>query len=285
MRRWNPEWSTFSEVVRGLREGIGLSQAQLASRADLSQGYMSQIENDGVQNPSAAVFHRLAVALGVNPRALMRAGGYEEVGEELVDESEFPVLLELLRFLARFSSDYQTVIYVFLRGFTGAVKETPDEKEAETKEGGRIEPVTTRRSRKPKGKLGDKIISLRGITRITQGKLAISADLSQGHLSQLENGDVKKPSVATLLRLAAALDIPADDLFEAAGYLTMRRLRDEYHVLESQVLPRLREFLAGLSLSTQQQLLGHLRDIEDVVVSAGKIKSTAANTEKAALPT
>ena len=32
--------------IRGLREEIGISQAQLASQAELSQGYLSQIENE-----------------------------------------------------------------------------------------------------------------------------------------------------------------------------------------------------------------------------------------------
>src|SRR3972149_1187748 len=64
--------------IRGLREQIGMSQAQLAAQAELSQGYLSQIENDEVQNPSAAVLFRLAQALHVDPRCLLEAAGYHD---------------------------------------------------------------------------------------------------------------------------------------------------------------------------------------------------------------
>ncbi|OGY26835.1 MAG: hypothetical protein A2Z11_01470 [Candidatus Woykebacteria bacterium RBG_16_43_9] len=271
--------SGLGATVRRLREEIG-SQAWLAAAAEISQGYLSQIENDEVQNPSAAVIHRLAAALGVDSRLLMKAGGYEEVGEELVDESEFLILLELLRFLAKFSPEYQTVLYAFLRGFTKTVEETLGEKEGCPLESRRIKLVETQRSRKPEN-LGNAIRQFREIIGLTQGQLADSATVSQGYLSQLENGEVKNPSAAVLLRLAGALGVSPDYLFEAAGYLTSRRLRDVSCVLESKVLPRLREFLAGLPLNTQRLLLKYLQGIEDVVVSADKTKSPATNTEKA----
>ena len=69
----------LGQKIRSLREEIGMSQAQLASQAGLSQGYLSQIENDEVQNPSAAVLFRLAQALHVDPRCLLEAAGYTEV--------------------------------------------------------------------------------------------------------------------------------------------------------------------------------------------------------------
>lgn len=282
----NPsEPSGLGSTVRWLREEIEMSQAQLALGAEISQGYLSQIENDEVQNPSAASLLRLAAALGIDPRVLMKAGGYGEGGEEPVDESEFSIYLELLRFLAELSSDYQTVLYAFLRGFTLSVEGVLEEEVERSNEGGMVELAKARRPRRPKNPLGNAIRRLREASGRTQGQLADSATVSQGYLSQLESGEMKNPSVAVLLRLAVALRIPADDLFEAAGYPTVRRLRDEYRVLESRVLPRLREFLAALSSKSQRRLLKHLRDIGEVIVSADKPKSLAADTEKAPLST
>ena len=63
--------------IRGLREEIGMSQAELASQAELSQGYLSQIENDEVRNPSASVLFRLAQSLHVDPRCLLEAAGFK----------------------------------------------------------------------------------------------------------------------------------------------------------------------------------------------------------------
>ena len=50
--------------------------------------------------------------------------------------------------------------------------------------------------------LGDKIRQLREERRLTQGHLATHSSVSQGYLSQLENGEVKNPSAAVLLRVA-----------------------------------------------------------------------------------
>ena len=76
--------------------------------------------------------------------------------------------------------------------------------------------------------LGDKIKDLRETLSLTQGQLAGESAVSQGYLSQLESGDVKNPSAAVLLRVAQAMQVNPDDLFEAAGYPTTRTLRQVY---------------------------------------------------------
>jgi transcriptional regulator with XRE-family HTH domain len=111
--------------IRGLREQVGMSQAQLAAQAELSQGYLSQIENDEVQNPSAAVLFRLAQALHVDPRCLLEAAGYHDaLGAAGDEEYETPVDPDLLRFLARLSREHQGYLLRFLRGME---RETPVE--------------------------------------------------------------------------------------------------------------------------------------------------------------
>ena len=111
--------------IRGLREQVGMSQAQLAAQAELSQGYLSQIENDEVQNPSAAVLFRLAQALHVDPRCLLEAAGYHDaLGAAADEEYETPVDPDLLRFLAGLSLEQQGFLLRFLRGME---RETPVE--------------------------------------------------------------------------------------------------------------------------------------------------------------
>ncbi len=103
--------------IRGLREEIGMSQAELASQAELSQGYLSQIENDEVQNPSASVLFRLAQALHVDPRCLLEAAGFRDAlgaGEDVA--YEMPVDPNLLRFLARFPLEQQRYLLGLLKG-------------------------------------------------------------------------------------------------------------------------------------------------------------------------
>src|SRR3990172_5750717 len=96
-----------------------MSQAQLASGGGLSQGYLSQLENDEVRNPSAAVIFRLAKALHLDPRLLMQAAGYEAEMEEGSGGFEVSVDPDLLRFLARMPRQQQEHLLRLLKGVEG----------------------------------------------------------------------------------------------------------------------------------------------------------------------
>jgi transcriptional regulator with XRE-family HTH domain len=114
-------------------------------------------------------------------------------------------------------------------------------------------------------KLGDKIRQLREQTRLTQGQLAGASSVSQGYLSQLENGEVKHPSAAVLLRIAQAMSIDSDELFEAAGYPTVRTLREIYQNYEATVDPELMRYLTRLPRDRQRRLLSILEGMETVL--------------------
>lgn len=133
-------------------------------------------------------------------------------------------------------------------------------------------------------KLGDRIRQLREESGLTQGQLASSSAVSQGYLSQLENGEVKNPSAAVLLRVAEAIHIDADELFEAAGYPTVRTLRRVYQGYESTVDDELLRYLAGLSREKQRRLLSLLEGIEKLVMAeaaGGETLTTAETRAKA----
>lgn len=116
-------------------------------------------------------------------------------------------------------------------------------------------------------KLGDRIRQLREESSLTQGQLAHSSAVSQGYLSQLENGEVKNPSAAVLLRVAQAMRVDPDELFEAAGYPTVRTLRRMYQDFESTIDESLLSYLAGLSREKQRRLLSLLQGIQKLVVT------------------
>jgi transcriptional regulator with XRE-family HTH domain len=108
---------TLGVKIRGLREELGMSQANLAVQGNLSQGYLSQLENDEVQNPSAAVIFHLAQALHIDPRVLMEAAGYTETAGSAGGEYEVSVDPELMRFLASYPREQQASLLRLLRGF------------------------------------------------------------------------------------------------------------------------------------------------------------------------
>ncbi len=132
-------------------------------------------------------------------------------------------------------------------------------------------------------KLGDRIRQLREESGLTQGQLASASAVSQGYLSQLENGEVKNPSAAVLLRLADAIRIDADELFEAAGYPTVRTLKRVYQDYESTVDSDLLHYLAGLSREKQRRLLSLLEGIEKLVMVDGVAAETLTSAESAAI--
>jgi transcriptional regulator with XRE-family HTH domain len=127
-------------------------------------------------------------------------------------------------------------------------------------------------------KLGDRIRKLRDKRELTQGQLAQNSSVSQGYLSQLENGEVKNPSAAVLLRVAQAMNVDPDDLFEAAGYPTVRTLRATYERYESTIDGELLGYLASLPREKQRRLLSLLQGIEQVL--AGGEPATDSTGEK-----
>lgn len=57
--------SQFGRAIRKHREGIRLSQEDLAERAGLDRTYISGVER-GIRNPTLKIMQRIADALGVD---------------------------------------------------------------------------------------------------------------------------------------------------------------------------------------------------------------------------
>ena len=52
-------------MIKQLREAAGLTQAKLATRAKVTQGYVAQLERGTKKNPSLPALKRIAKALDV----------------------------------------------------------------------------------------------------------------------------------------------------------------------------------------------------------------------------
>ena len=64
---------TLGQRVKRRRKDLRLSQMDLAQRASMNQGYLSEIERDR-RNPSRSTLHALAIALNLPPAVLIGAG-------------------------------------------------------------------------------------------------------------------------------------------------------------------------------------------------------------------
>lgn len=71
--------------------------------------------------------------------------------------------------------------------------------------------------------LGHKIKALRKIKNLSQEKLADKADLSQQHISRIENG-LTFPCVSTLNKIANVLNTPIDELIDN----DIKKMEDKY---------------------------------------------------------
>jgi len=60
----------FGVSVQKLRYGLGISQEELAERADLHRSYIADIER-GARNPTLRTIKKLAKGLGVSPGDLL----------------------------------------------------------------------------------------------------------------------------------------------------------------------------------------------------------------------
>ena len=67
---WDPLCAAFGEAIRARRERVGISQEELAHRADIDRTYVSGIER-GVRNPTLKTIARLAKALSVPAHKLL----------------------------------------------------------------------------------------------------------------------------------------------------------------------------------------------------------------------
>lgn len=256
---------TLGTKLIEMRQARGFTQAVMADRGGLSQGYLSQLENDEVVNPAAVVILGLANGLSLDPSVLFAAAGLGIPNEGLPGFLLIPVDLDLLTFCSQFSLKRQGGLLTYLSLDYDSPPETyPEVLKAITATKKRIN------SKDSGKKIGEKIRELREQQGLTQGQLAREADLSQGYLSQLEMGEVKNPSASVLFQIARALKIDVNVLFVAAGYKTARELENTYLQLCSKVLPELVGFFAQFPAEIQLRLLSHLKGMENLLKASSK---------------
>ncbi len=116
--------------IRELREQMGLSQASLAGSAQVSQGYLCQLEREEVKNPSAAILLRLASALYVDPHELLDAAGYTPIRSFPDSNSNYRAKVDpdLLKFLASLSREQQRYILRLLEGLEQRMDAAPEQR-------------------------------------------------------------------------------------------------------------------------------------------------------------
>ena len=85
-------WDEVGQAIRSLRLSHSLTLVELAARADLSQPFLSQVDN-GRAKPSMSSLYRLATALETTPQALFGgAGGRTEPAVARAHDASVPAI-------------------------------------------------------------------------------------------------------------------------------------------------------------------------------------------------
>lgn len=87
---------TIGEAARTAREGLGLTQAQVAEKAGMSAQVYGRIER-GHMMPSVPAFRRMAVALGIDPGILLDMSAREVPSSDKDLSPEARKVMGLLR--------------------------------------------------------------------------------------------------------------------------------------------------------------------------------------------
>lgn len=102
-------------AVRSIRESLGISPSELATKSGLSQAYISKLEDGQYQSPSLKTCRALAVGLGMTLRDFLEKIGvldnsHNSTGSQLIgsalrsngySEDQVKMLLEYADFIKR----------------------------------------------------------------------------------------------------------------------------------------------------------------------------------------
>jgi transcriptional regulator with XRE-family HTH domain len=88
-------------AVRSAREGLHLTQAELARRVGISRAAIAELEAGRIQQPRAAVFARLSAVLGIPAALLLAATGVGEAEAASLVELEADELVAMAATMVR----------------------------------------------------------------------------------------------------------------------------------------------------------------------------------------
>jgi transcriptional regulator with XRE-family HTH domain len=87
--------------VRSAREGLHLTQAELARRVGISRAAIAELEAGRIQQPRAAVFARLSAVLGIPAALLLAATGVGQAEAASLVELEADELVAMAATMVR----------------------------------------------------------------------------------------------------------------------------------------------------------------------------------------
>jgi transcriptional regulator with XRE-family HTH domain len=74
-------------IIRNRRKELGMNQVQLAHSANVSQGYIADLENGKVKNPTVKTITKIAAVLNLNNELLLNEAGISagEINSDILE--------------------------------------------------------------------------------------------------------------------------------------------------------------------------------------------------------
>ena len=113
---WQRQIDAFGEYVRAQRKLAKLSLRELAARAEISNGYLSQLER-GLHAPSVRVLKNLAEAFEVSAETILEQAGLLDDDEGAGEEQ--PGTERVIMQDSRLTEAQKEALLAVYRGFVG----------------------------------------------------------------------------------------------------------------------------------------------------------------------
>ena len=178
----------IGQQVAQLRRDQHLSRAELARRAGTSASYISELEAGRIVSPGADRLFRIASVLGMTRTDMAGWADQPDLPPDVME-----TFSAYLRLCAEDRARIRGIAAEFLGEEPGSPRNRV-KKDTGTAEGSPEEETP-----------GTRIRAARMRRRLTQAQLAQMAGIDHRHVSAIETGRIRSPSLETLANLARAL--------------------------------------------------------------------------------
>jgi HTH-type transcriptional regulator, competence development regulator len=84
----SPQLQSLGEYLRNVRDSQRLTLRDVQEASDVSNAYLSQLENGKITKPSPHILHKLATVYNVSYETLMEKAGYISRSEESAENKK-----------------------------------------------------------------------------------------------------------------------------------------------------------------------------------------------------
>lgn len=107
---------SLGKKLKESREHLPMTLRQVEDATGISNAYLSQLENDKIQKPSANILYKLSILYNINLNLLLAAAGIIETSENSSEAAEEEKVLSNIAFYAEnLSNDEKNQVLEYIK--------------------------------------------------------------------------------------------------------------------------------------------------------------------------